>query len=162
MSELHDLVDEIVDAVFDGTRQDTPAAIAAKEVAAQIMTGQTRRADLVAAIARLVHAVNLELAYREEMRALHSGPSLEEQLAAEPAPTPAHVSAPPPSHPEPKPTPRPLRDAIFRRYREVRSFMPQRDVAIRTRPCWATRLRAARPSTNETESIYDRDSRHDR
>ncbi|SDU09026.1 hypothetical protein [Stappia sp. ES.058] len=119
MSELHDLVDEIVDAVFDGTRQDTPAAIAAKEVAAQIMTGQTRRADLVAAIARLVHAVNLELAYREEMRALHSGPSLEEQLAAEPAPTPAHVSAPPPSHPEPKPTPRPLRDAIFRRYREV-------------------------------------------
>lgn len=119
MSGLHDLVDEIVDAVFDGTRDDTPASIAAKEVAARIMTGQTRRADLVAAIARLIHAVNLELVYREELRALHGGLSLEEQLAAEPAPTPARVSAPPPSHPEPKPAPRPPREAIFRRYREV-------------------------------------------
>ncbi|WP_029056989.1 hypothetical protein [Stappia stellulata] len=120
MSELHDLVDEIVDAVFDGTRQDTPATIAAKEVAAQLMTGQTRRADLVAAIARLVHAVNLELAYREEMQALYGGPSLEEQLAAEPAPPPA----PQPSSPPPKPAAKPPREAIFRRYREVPVFHP--------------------------------------
>ncbi|MCA1242967.1 hypothetical protein LC092_11000 [Stappia stellulata] len=117
MSGLHDLVDEIVDAVFDGTRDDTPASIAAKEVAAQIMTGQTRRADLVAAIARLIHAVNLELAYREEMQALYGGPSLEEQLAAEPAPEP--VPAPQQSISKPKPAPKPTREAIFRRYREV-------------------------------------------
>lgn len=119
MSGLHDLVDDIVDAVFDGTRDDTPASIAAKEVAAQIMTGQTRRADLVAAIARLIHAVNLELAYREDMRALYGGPSLEEQLAAEPAPEPVPEPTPPPEVSAPRQPTKPPRAAIFRRYREV-------------------------------------------
>ena len=115
MSGLHDLVDEIVDAVFDGNRDDTPASIAAKAFAALVSTGQTGRAGLVDAIARLIHAVNLELAYREEMQALYGGPSLEEQLAAEPAPPPA----PQPPSPPPKPVAKPPREAIFRRYREV-------------------------------------------
>lgn len=113
MSELHDLVDEILDAVFEGRRDDTPATIAAKEVAAQILTGQTARADLVAAIARLIRAVNLELAYRAEMRERHGTPSLEEQLAAEPAPAPA-----------PPLVTRPPREAIFRRYRQVPLMPP--------------------------------------
>lgn len=121
MSGLHDLVDEIVDAVFDGTRDDTPATIAAKAFAALVSTGQTGRAGLVDAIARLIHAVNLELAYREEMRALYGGSSLEEQLAAEPTPEPVPEPQPPSPAPKPapKPTPRPSREAIFRRYREA-------------------------------------------
>lgn len=47
MSEaLHDLVDDILAAVFDGRGPDTAATVAAAEVAARLLSGGTSRADL--------------------------------------------------------------------------------------------------------------------
>ncbi|ADZ70094.1 hypothetical protein [Polymorphum gilvum] len=69
MSEaLHDLVDEILAAVFDGRGPDTPASIAAAEVAARLLSGGTSRADLVQSISRLIVAVDQELRQREMLR----------------------------------------------------------------------------------------------
>ena len=45
MSGLHDLVDEIVDAVFDGNRDDTPASIAAKAFASELPQRRTVDVD---------------------------------------------------------------------------------------------------------------------
>ncbi|ADZ72424.1 hypothetical protein [Polymorphum gilvum] len=66
MSEaLHDLVDDILASVFDGCGPDTPASIAAAEVAARLLSGGTSRADLVQSISRLIVAVDQELRQRE-------------------------------------------------------------------------------------------------
>jgi hypothetical protein len=81
MSEaLHDLVDEILAAVFDGSGVDTPASVAAAEVAARLLSGGTSRPDLVRSISRLIVAVDVELRQREALR---------REAAERPQPAPA-------------------------------------------------------------------------
>ncbi|SOC26984.1 hypothetical protein [Stappia indica] len=81
MSEaLHELVDEILAGVFDGRGPDTPASVAAAEVAAKLLSGGTSRPDLVRSISRLIVAVDLELRQREALR---------REAAERPQPAPA-------------------------------------------------------------------------
>lgn len=81
MSEaLHDLVDEILASVFDGSAPDTPASVAAAEVAAKLLSGGTSRPDLVRSISRLILAVDVELKQREALR---------REAAERPRPAPA-------------------------------------------------------------------------
>ncbi|MBC2858754.1 hypothetical protein [Stappia sp. 28M-7] len=81
MSEaLHDLVDEILAAVFDGSGVDTPASVAAAEVAARLLSGGTSRPDLVRSISRLIVAIDVELRQREALRS---------EAAERPQPAPA-------------------------------------------------------------------------
>lgn len=88
MSEaLHDLVDEILASVFDGRGPDTPASVAAAEVAARLLNGGTSRADLVHSIARLIISVDMELRQREMLRR-------EAAERPQPAPAPKAPQAP--------------------------------------------------------------------
>lgn len=88
MSEaLHDLVDEILAAVFDGSGVDTPTSVAAAEVAARLLSGGTSRPDLVRSISRLIVAVGVELRQREALRR-------EAAERPQPAPAPKAPQAP--------------------------------------------------------------------
>jgi hypothetical protein len=90
MNMLEDLIDDVLAVIFDDRGADMPASIVAAELAARIMNGGTRRADLVQSVARLIVAINADLRERE---ALKREPLARAQLADAPRPkrTPVRV-----------------------------------------------------------------------
>jgi hypothetical protein len=106
MSEtLHDLVDDVLAVVFDDRGPDTPASIAAAELAARIMNKKTGRSDLVRSVAQLILAINAELREREALKREAEARAVLERYARDPRPESPAATPPAPSRPAKQPVP---------------------------------------------------------
>ncbi|WP_417766746.1 hypothetical protein [Stappia sp.] len=81
---LETLVDDILAVVFDDRGPDTPASIAAAELAARIMNKKTGRSDLVRSVAQLILAINAELREREALKREAEARAVLERCARDP------------------------------------------------------------------------------
>jgi hypothetical protein len=102
---LHDLVDDVLAVVFDDRGPDTPASIAAAELAARIMNRSTGRSDLVRSVARLILAINAELREREALKREAEARAVLERYVRDPAPADQAPIPPTPSRPAKQPVP---------------------------------------------------------